>query len=471
MVETFRRPDRSFLTPPAPRPLAPETVLDIGHETLIRQWRRLAGWVDAEAESAAIYRRLVETARLWRGGQAGLWGSPDLDLALNWRSAERRTAVWAARYGGDFELAMEFLAASEARRRTEEEVAERDRVEREKQKRVRQRSLLLTVGLVLALTLATLAVWELLQARTLARQVRAGLLVSVAAATGREHPQRSLLLGAEAVDLTPDPASPSGEAARELLAALLGEVGGQALAGHTDEVQAVSFTSNGRWIATASDDGTVRLWNALDHESAPVVLHAGDALRTLAVSPDDRWLAAAGVAGVVHLWELAAIDPSTASPGSPPAPRELNGHRDSIVSLAWSPDGGLLASGSEDHDVRLWRVASPAAPEVPLGDAGRRRRRDLQRRLQPRRPMAGRRQRRQRGATLAPRRRRSAGRSGRPRRPPGQHRRGGVQPRRPLAGDRRRGQRRPPLAARRSGRRAHRPHRASQLGERSGSES
>ena len=259
VVETFRRPDRSFLTPPVPRPLSPETVLDISHETLIRQWRRLAGWVDAEAESAAIYRRLVETARLWRDGKAGLWGSPDLDLALKWRSEGRHTAEWAARYGGDCELAMEFLAASEARRRAEQEAAERERVEREKQKRVRQRSVLLTVGLVVALGLAAVAGWGFLQVQALAKKVRAGLLVSVAAGTARVHPQRALLLEAEAAALTPDPASESAQAARELLTALLTEVGGQAFAGHGDEVQAVSFTPDGRWIATANDDGTVRL--------------------------------------------------------------------------------------------------------------------------------------------------------------------------------------------------------------------
>jgi energy-coupling factor transporter ATP-binding protein EcfA2 len=65
VVEVFRRPDRSFLTPPSGMALHPETILDISHESLIRQWRRMTEWVDKEARSAEAYRRLEQTARLW----------------------------------------------------------------------------------------------------------------------------------------------------------------------------------------------------------------------------------------------------------------------------------------------------------------------------------------------------------------------------------------------------------------------
>ena len=98
-------------------------VLDISHESLIRQWRRLAGWVRQEAESAAIYHRLAETAELWRSGQAALWDTPDLENALAWRERERPTEAWAERYGGAFRAAVQFLDASvqEHGRKLEEE--------------------------------------------------------------------------------------------------------------------------------------------------------------------------------------------------------------------------------------------------------------------------------------------------------------------------------------------------------------
>jgi len=113
VVETFRAPGRSFIVPPFPEPITAERVLDITHESLIRQWERLRDWAEKEEKSAEIYRFLAKTASLWEQGESALWQSPNLELALDWRARERPTALWAKRYGGDFELAMLFLAESE----------------------------------------------------------------------------------------------------------------------------------------------------------------------------------------------------------------------------------------------------------------------------------------------------------------------------------------------------------------------
>jgi hypothetical protein len=52
VLEVFRKPSRSFLMPPAGEPLEEKTVIDISHESLMRVWVRLKGWVDEEAQSA-----------------------------------------------------------------------------------------------------------------------------------------------------------------------------------------------------------------------------------------------------------------------------------------------------------------------------------------------------------------------------------------------------------------------------------
>ena len=72
VVEVFRHLDRSFITPSAGVPLRSDTVLDISHESLIRQWQRLNQWVEQEALSADNYRRLEQTARLWDTGTFAL---------------------------------------------------------------------------------------------------------------------------------------------------------------------------------------------------------------------------------------------------------------------------------------------------------------------------------------------------------------------------------------------------------------
>jgi WD40 repeat protein/energy-coupling factor transporter ATP-binding protein EcfA2 len=137
VIEVFRREGRSFLMPPpadaltgAPVQLNRESLIDISHESLIRNWERLKQWVDEESRSARIYRRLAETAVLHKEGGAGLWRDPDLGVALTWREQNSPNEVWAKRYHPEFPLAVRFLdesvaardaqiAGEEARRRKE----------------------------------------------------------------------------------------------------------------------------------------------------------------------------------------------------------------------------------------------------------------------------------------------------------------------------------------------------------------
>jgi hypothetical protein len=143
VIEVFRGGGRSFLMPPAGVALRPETVIDISHESLIRNWRRLQVWVNEEAQSARIYRRLAEAAVLHREGKEGLAIDPALQIALDWRETSKPTAAWAEPYHPEFDESIAYLEASRAardaalaeseRRRNEE--LERERREREQAER------------------------------------------------------------------------------------------------------------------------------------------------------------------------------------------------------------------------------------------------------------------------------------------------------------------------------------------------
>ena len=130
VVETFRRPGRSFLMPPAGTPLTPDSLIDISHESLIRNWKRLQEWVDDEARCARTYRRLAETAVLYSTGEAALWRDPDLQTALNWRERSEPNERWARRYHPEFDSAIDFLEKS--KKQQHEETAEREREQRER---------------------------------------------------------------------------------------------------------------------------------------------------------------------------------------------------------------------------------------------------------------------------------------------------------------------------------------------------
>ena len=112
VVDTFRTTGRSFLIPPEEVELSESSVLDISHESFMRVWKRLKNWVDDEARSAQIYRRLAETAVLHEAGQAGYLQDPELTVGLTWRQVVQPNEVWAERYSPEFEETMAFLDAS-----------------------------------------------------------------------------------------------------------------------------------------------------------------------------------------------------------------------------------------------------------------------------------------------------------------------------------------------------------------------
>jgi tetratricopeptide (TPR) repeat protein len=116
VVERFRRPGRSFLTPPSTVPLTSSVVVDLSHESLMRCWTRLIAWAQEERASAALYVRLSREATWYAEGAAGLWDDPELELGLRWRRENRPTKAWAGRYDDTFERAMQFLDRSEEQR-------------------------------------------------------------------------------------------------------------------------------------------------------------------------------------------------------------------------------------------------------------------------------------------------------------------------------------------------------------------
>ena len=111
LILRFNDDNRNFLVLSS-RASADNPLVDISHESLIRQWKTLADWVDHEAESAQIYQRLAQSAELHADGKAGLYKETDLQVALDWQRKQQPNAGWAAKYHSNFKLAMDFLDQS-----------------------------------------------------------------------------------------------------------------------------------------------------------------------------------------------------------------------------------------------------------------------------------------------------------------------------------------------------------------------
>jgi tetratricopeptide (TPR) repeat protein len=109
IVNMLRAPDCNFLLPEIDRQksLDAMTLIDISHESLIREWKKLSDWLVEEAAAAEQWRRLEDRFNL---------GEPlrDKELAnlAGWRDEFKPDAAWAKRYGGDYTAVIEFLDES-----------------------------------------------------------------------------------------------------------------------------------------------------------------------------------------------------------------------------------------------------------------------------------------------------------------------------------------------------------------------
>jgi len=181
VVEKFRQAGRNFLMPPLGKVLEPDSVIDISHESLIRQWQSLRNWAKEEAEIADMYRRLETTALLEQDKKAELWKGLDLANALDWRKREKPTSTWAKRYGENkgqyFDLAMRFLKESEKAQQREEQ--EKEAAQQRELKRVRKQAIGAVLGLFVMTGLAMWGFWaqeQALQNAELAEQRKADAL-------------------------------------------------------------------------------------------------------------------------------------------------------------------------------------------------------------------------------------------------------------------------------------------------------
>lgn len=149
VIEKFREPGRSLLTPAYGTPMTSKAMVDISHESLMRIWIRLKNWVDDEADAVQMYTRLAEAATMYQVGKAGLWRPPDLQLALNWQAKHKPTLVWGQRYNPAFERTMIFLEYSKKEWETEQRIKELE--QKRKLKRARITALILASATVISL--------------------------------------------------------------------------------------------------------------------------------------------------------------------------------------------------------------------------------------------------------------------------------------------------------------------------------
>ena len=331
-ADPFRALGRSLLMPALERPLAPDTVLDISHESLIRQWQKLRDWVQVEAASADHYRDNERRAQRWSARTAEFLDGIDLDVALDWRSRERPTAQWAARYGGDFAIAMRFLDESQERR---------DRLSREAAKERAAAANRLAERLAEA---------QLHQSRFLTERAREALR--------DEHLETAKAIAMAAL---PDDLSAPDRPIWFPAVSVLADARSRDRQRAVLQRLSAAFSPDGARVVTASLDYTARLWDVATGASLAVLQGHTQTLTSAAFSPDGAWVVTACSDNTARLWDVTT--------GASLA--VLQGHTQTVASAAFSPDGARVVTASWDNTARLWDVTTGASLAVLQGHTQR----------------------------------------------------------------------------------------------------
>jgi WD40 repeat protein len=108
------------------------------------------------------------------------------------------------------------------------------------------------------------------------------------------------------------------------------------------------WSSDGRFIATASHDKTVRVWDVASAQCVQLFRGHENWVEAVAWSPDGRYIASASQGQRPRVWDVASGQLHAL----------LTGHTGSISDVCWSPDGRAILTGSADSTVRIWDLAT-----------------------------------------------------------------------------------------------------------------
>jgi WD40 repeat protein len=137
------------------------------------------------------------------------------------------------------------------------------------------------------------------------------------------------------------------------------------LEGHTEAVYSVAWNPDGKTLATAGFDNTVRLWDASTRKALRTYEGHTKIVLTVAISPGGKQILSAGNDNTARLWEYPVADPgskdiaklkATDKPKAAPPGliKTFTGHTGAVYSVAWSPDSKLVATGAADKTARTW---------------------------------------------------------------------------------------------------------------------
>jgi len=336
-----------------------EATAEVAHEALIREWNRLHEWLSENREWLRLHRHITESAREWE--------TQEHDPELVYRGTRLAQALeWAESHIEDLNLLeQEFLKTSKAR--VEQELTEREEqqqreleavrklAESERQRaegqtrtarQLRKSAFYLASLMFLALVMAITAFVQRNTANRQAHLASARELALASVNNLNKDAELSILLAIEAVSESKSANLPVPYEVQDALHMAIQNSRIQyTLAGHSGDVSAVTYSPDGKLLATVSSDKEIILWEAATGKELMTLRGHSQAIEDIAFSPDGKYLATASDDKTVKLWNALSGQEL----------RTLGGHTDIIWKISFSADGKLLATGGNES-AKVWDV-------------------------------------------------------------------------------------------------------------------
>lgn len=371
LIDIYRDPENTLVYPfigegEAITELTPDTLLDITHEALIRNWRRLSKWTKEEYDSANVFRELSSQLERWiREGKSStyLLTAGPYEYYHKWYEQQRPSADWLGQYTdseiyktdgitlsplvepeeGDEKPKRQTNSAQVALDLAEFLVDSKSHIDRVQKVR---KMIVAAISVLLVISVGALG-WALVkknEATTLQEQIattaEANRIATTAYTQLEQDPTLAFRLAEASYNIEPTPLN------KQVIMGAYSKVPFYLkLVGHTDGLRNCVISPDGKYIVTGSKDNDFRVFDFTGKCNAVLKGHLDDissGVHSIAISSDSKYILTCSEDSTAKLWDVTGKCVTTFE------------HNGPVNSVHFSSDNRNVLTGSSDSTARIW---------------------------------------------------------------------------------------------------------------------